>query len=602
MPAAAQPPGAPEASHPRPIGSRAADADPELELVTAPVSASGTQDPTGVAAGDQHPGGPGAVGADRRAVWTLTALFLLPLAILAARALFQSWVPLGDQATIALRVLEVGTSHTPLVGVYSRFGWSHPGPLFFYALALTYRLTFDRTDGLLLGVVLINALALVLIPWAFVRRGGITLAALGVACFGFALWTLGASFLWYPWNPTAALLPFAAALALTFAVSCGSARAIPVLAAVASFLVQTHVEYAPAAVGLAVCAVVGYWRAHAAPLDPPEQRRSEPLRVSLLVTGAVLVVAWFPPVLDALLHRGGNLRALLRFGFSSHQTLGLSTAVKIMSDEVSLRGPWLGFHEPVSGIFQGGVAPLGTPVPAGLILLLAATAVAAWRHDRLALRLCLIVLVTLGLATLSVSNIVGTPYPYLIYFVRVVAAATWLAAIWTFLRALPDASGYAWRVVIPTVSVAAAVTVAVLLTVSAAIAGIGPTADLASSEALAHVMPAVLRTVDHRSGTVLVDASASFGGTGYRSGLLYQLAHRGIAARASAANTFMYGSHYTDVGQPAVTLLVAVDDAEIAAARHQGAHLLAEYRQPPPYPPLTPPIHVAVFEVGAPAH
>ena len=175
------------------------------------------------------------------------------------------------------------------------------------------------------------------------------------------MWTLGTSFLWYPWNPTAALLPFAAALALTWAVSCGSARAIPVLAAVASFLVQTHVEYAPAVVGFGVCAAIGFWRSQTVPLDPPDDRRSEPLQRALLLAAAVLVVAWIPPVIDALRHRGGNLRALIHFGFSSHQTLGLSSAAKIMGDELSLRGPWLGFHEPVSGIFQGGSRRMESP-------------------------------------------------------------------------------------------------------------------------------------------------------------------------------------------------------------------------------------------------
>ena len=234
-------------------------------------------------------------------------------------------------------------------------------------------------------------------------------------------------------------------------------------------------------------------------------------------------------------------------------------------------------------------------------MLLAATAVAARRHDRLALRLCLIVLVTVALATLSVANIVGTPYPYLVYFVRVLAAAVWLAAVWTFLRALLARREPIWAVLVPAVSVAAAAAVAVALTASAATAGVGPPADHASEEALAHLMPAVLHTVDHRGGTVLVDASASFGGTGYRSGLMYQLAHHGIAARAAPANTFMYGAHYTDVGQPGATLLLAVNDTEIAAAHRAGDRLLAEYRQPPPYAPLTPPIHLAVFLVGAPS-
>src|ERR1700690_3373105 len=65
-----------------------------------------------------------------RSRWLCVAIAVfavLPLLVLAGRALFQNWLPVGDVATIGLRVAEVGTSHTPLVGPYSHFGWSHPG-------------------------------------------------------------------------------------------------------------------------------------------------------------------------------------------------------------------------------------------------------------------------------------------------------------------------------------------------------------------------------------------------------------------------------------------------------------------------------------------
>jgi hypothetical protein len=529
----------------------------------------------------------------------LLVVTLLPLAVLAARAMFQSWVPLGDQATIALRVIEVGTSHTPLVGPYSRFGWSHPGPFMFYALALPYRVTAAQVDGLLVGALLINAAAFSIITYVLFRRGGITLAALGIAFFGFAIWSVGASFLWYPWNPTVALLPFAATLVLTWAVSCGSARAIPVLAAAASFLVQTHVEYTPLVAGFIACAVVGFWRSRGSSVDPRHEHQSTSLRCVLLATAAVVVVAWIPSLVDAAIHGGGNLRDLIRFGLDSHSSLGLSSAVKIMGLELSLRAPWLGFHEPLSALFQGGVAPQGFPLPVGLFVLLIATAVAGSRHDREALRLCLIVLVSIGLATLSVANIVGTPYPYLIYFLRVLAAATWLAATWSLLHALQARlatnAERLWSRVVPAISVAAAAGATVALTWSAVSAGIGPSEDSASSEALARLMPTVLRTVEHRRGAVLVDAPSTFGGTGFRSGLMFQLEQHGITAQARRTDAFMYGSHYTDLRHVQTRLLVAVDDNEIAAAHDAGAQLLAEYRQPPPYPAFAQPLHLAIF-------
>jgi hypothetical protein len=56
------------------------------------------------------------------------------------------WAPVLDLAVTELRVRDVGTAHTPLVGLFGRFGpmgndqGSHPGPLSFYLLAPVYRL------------------------------------------------------------------------------------------------------------------------------------------------------------------------------------------------------------------------------------------------------------------------------------------------------------------------------------------------------------------------------------------------------------------------------------------------------------------------------
>src|SRR5215471_15570875 len=93
----------------------------------------------------------------RSARAALIALALLPIAVLLTRVGFQDWHPAGDAAVLALRVAEVGTSHTPLVGPYSRFGWAHPGPMLAYSLALPYRVLGNR--GLLVGSLAISGLS-----------------------------------------------------------------------------------------------------------------------------------------------------------------------------------------------------------------------------------------------------------------------------------------------------------------------------------------------------------------------------------------------------------------------------------------------------------
>ena len=49
--------------------------------------------------------------------------------------------------------------HPVLIGLYSRDGWSHPGPLLYYTLALPYRLTGGNPAGLLVGALAVNGAA-----------------------------------------------------------------------------------------------------------------------------------------------------------------------------------------------------------------------------------------------------------------------------------------------------------------------------------------------------------------------------------------------------------------------------------------------------------
>jgi hypothetical protein len=304
----------------------------------------------------------------RRVGWWLALGALLPIFVLLVRTPFQDWLPIGDVGTIALRVAEVGTRHTPLVGPYSHFGWSHPGPVLFEILAAPYQVF--GTGGLLVGALLINGVAMWIIATRLYQAGGVAVATFGIACFWATSWSLGLSWVWYPWNPNIAMLPFAALLVLTWTSARNSRWDLPLLALVASFLAQTHVAYAPFVVALVPIALFGRGRRRAPGLVPPANPpRAARDRTPAFLAIAVLVVAWLPPIVDALVHDGGNLRDLVDFWLADHQTMGLGSAVRIVFLELSVRAPWLGFHEPT---FLGAVAPRGTPVPIGLFLVVGA--------------------------------------------------------------------------------------------------------------------------------------------------------------------------------------------------------------------------------------
>ena len=503
--------------------------------------------------------------------------------VLLLRTPFQDWLPIGDVGTIALRVAEVGTRHTPLVGPYSHFGWSHPGPLLFEILAGPYRVF--GTGGLLVGALLINGVSMWIIATRLYRAGGVAVATFGISCFWATLWSLGLSWVWYPWNPNIAMLPFAALLVLTWTSARNSEWDLPLLALVASFLVQTHVAYAPFVVALVPIALLGRGRRRAPGLVPPTNPRSAARRrAPAFLAVAVLVVAWLPPLVDALAHEGGNLRDLVDFWLADHQTMGFGSAVRVVFLELSVRAPWLGFHEPT---FLGAVAPRGTPVPIGLFLVVGAT-VAAWRAgDRFALRCALTVLACIGVAILSVARIVGFAYPYLVFATRVIGAASVLVTFWILVRLVSRERHPRLRPAITGVAVVVGTLVVAGCTISAGRAGIGTADEQRASSTLSRVAADALPNVPD-ADRVDVDSGESFSGSSFKVGLMYYLVQHGDQVTTDGSDDLRLGSHYTTSEPTDTSLVVTAGPQEFdrVAATHR---LLAESARPVRFPVGAPP-------------
>src|SRR5690606_22178424 len=94
-----------------------------------------------------------------------------------------------DLAQIEMRVRDVGTAHSPLVGLGGRiFGFdtqgAHPGPVSFYLLAPVYRLLGGTSWALQVSAATLNVAALAATLWATSRRWGaqgVLLVAAGLA-------------------------------------------------------------------------------------------------------------------------------------------------------------------------------------------------------------------------------------------------------------------------------------------------------------------------------------------------------------------------------------------------------------------------------------
>ncbi|SDE26757.1 hypothetical protein SAMN05660485_00388 [Blastococcus fimeti] len=343
----------------------------------------------------------------------------------------------GDQALTGLSVHEASTFDRDL-GPYSRYGWSHPGPLWFYLLAPPMRILGGDDVALMAAGVLVNGLLAVAVVLA-VHRAGRPLLTLAVAAavLAFVL-RMPAEMFVDVWSPYALLMGTLLFLVLAARVHSGSWPTLLGMLLAGSFLAQTHVGTAPLVAVVSATAGVSFvlarraLRATAEPGDGPgdgpgERRRARPGRWTV-VLGVLLVAVWIPPVVEQLSSplREGNLVRLVTF-FLGHEEPGgrptppqaLIAVGRVLSMTPYDWGP---------GPWEMDVSTLPAPVA----LVLAAQALAAVALVLLGRRwgsragtwwgavLC----AALAAAVVSAVTVTGVLYWYLIVWVAVLPVAT----------------------------------------------------------------------------------------------------------------------------------------------------------------------------------
>jgi hypothetical protein len=364
----------------------------------------------------------------------LVALVSLPLAVAVVALRRPVWAPVLDLAMTEVRVRDVGTSHSPLIGLPGRIGGngiqgSHPGPLSFWLLAPVYRLAGSTAWGLQLATAVLDLVAISLALVLADRRGGRLLAggvalALAVLVVGY-----GPAPLLEPWNPYLPLLWWCVALLAVWSVLCGDLVALPVLVVAGTLCAQTHVPYLALALGLGGLAVAGVLAAGRWGL-PPAARRGW----WLAIAGVIGVALWLPPTIDQLVNDPGNYRVLIdHFGTPPEEPVGISRAAEEVLDHFDLG------HLVVDQARQPGLLARGElgrfPVPwrgALLVVTWLGCAAVAWRRSPASLRA---LHATLGAATVlgwySISRIFGVVWYYLMLWLWAVAALAVLATVWS---------------------------------------------------------------------------------------------------------------------------------------------------------------------------
>lgn len=352
----------------------------------------------------------------------VSAVVVAPALLAIVWAWGRSWVPAGDWAMLHLAAGDMGTANTRWVGPYSRMGWSHPGPMLFWVLAVPWRITSGATWSLLVGAAVVNATALgaaLTLAW---RRGGVALvAAVGLGLSAVvAAWPSGR--LIDPWNPWITVLATAAMVLAAFAVTDGDRVGIPVLAVTASFVAQSHVGYVPLAAAMVAVACVGVWR-----------RRTPPMRWVTLWGLVPLGVLWLPVLVDQIFGRG-NLWAIAAAD-SGGARVGPGDALGIVARQLAWGGPWMGGDQPAvasSGAVEGlGLAPLVLAV----VVFGVALAAAKWRGCVGPFRLQMVVGIAAVVGFGSVAAITGPPFDYLVGWWWSLAALWWASAAWSLWQA-----------------------------------------------------------------------------------------------------------------------------------------------------------------------
>lgn len=237
---------------------------------------------------------------------SLFVLLLLRNRDLFGRAIYEA----GDPASNSMLTIEA--KHFELLtGHYSRVGFHHPGPAYFYIQAAGEWLFHDvlhmvpaAYNGQVIAIMALNAALLALtltILYSWVRSSMATLAAAGVMLIFLAKHT---QLVCSTWIPHACFAPFLLLLFAAASVATGRLRHLWIMVFAGSLLVHGHAEFLVLVPLLALVALI------------PQRRRlfSAAHRRELLIGGGVLVLFLTPIVLNEILRWPGEIAKYITYG------------------------------------------------------------------------------------------------------------------------------------------------------------------------------------------------------------------------------------------------------------------------------------------------
>lgn len=519
--------------------------------------------------------------------WLLLVFVVLALLPLGASAIevAPGWLPVGDDATIAMRGRDLLTSETPLLGMPSAVGEQtgravhHPGPLELWWVGV-----WERSLGIGQASMVAAALAwaaAVATALGLARRiGGVPLLGWTAVVASMLTWSLRGEVPLTPFNVHAIVVPLGAYLLALAAWHQRVRWAGFAAILLGSWSAQAHLT----AVGPVV--VAGAVAVGAVLLRHRRSGVAARFDVRRLALGAgVLALCWIGPIVDVATNGGGNVRAVLgaRSDLAS-EAIGLGTAVDIVVRALAFRPVWMsaGAH-PSELVLSAGVQHW---LSAGAVVAVAVAGAVRRRRTHPALG----VAVAATLAATAVGALLAARFPgdYLSLlalhnhlWLWPLTAVLWGAALVAVGLEIHDLAGRSTLAPHLRPAVRVALPAVVLLAVGAASLG-EPHRDLTLAA------PSYVRTLGDGAvedldpdGTYRLTISGEFDNFFVEVGLLAYLEDAGVDVLGPERYRQAFGERRTTPAAPLDGELVvdlAWDDADLTTG---SGELLAEHIPPP---------------------
>ena len=483
----------------------------------------------------------------------------------------------GDQAVDELALIRAGHLEQ-LVGNYSRYGWSHPGPAWFYSLDVFYGPLGGYSWALVAANLLINAIVMALIVFVVWRARGPVLAALSGGVVLAYVAVMGEQPFRDAWPPYALIAPMLLFFLLSAVAAAGSTPAQIGALIAGSYLAQLHVGTVPTVAAVTVGAIalriardrVSGGRASEAGLRSPRRRWD---RWLIGIGAGVLVLMWIPPAIDEVTGHPGNLTLLWRFFTTAYPKHGYLEAASAFGRLLTpLEWRRLDMLQ-VSNVAR--VSPAFIAVAAVFTGMSAGLAVAGTiLRDRFAQSIGALVVVAALAIEVSIRDVAGPVYAYLLLWVTCLPVVLVIGCI-----ALLPRLRIHWDWHIPSLMnargvVALAATLAALsVTCGAGFLSLPPTPSAApdTRAAWAYTSAALDR---EPKGPVLLDMYTSDTWV-VAAGVALQLVKDGHPVEVSDQWVFMFGRQARATGSEAIVLhFVDRADSEQFQAAYPNAVLV----------------------------